>query len=639
MNIRKAKTMKRHLFVVVLLAFATAHAVEIEPPKIKLVDKYGVNMANGQVTHSMEVVNIGGAMGLSDTISVYGNEFNFTGYLGFNHKYYGRALEVILVNTAYGTLSPRRIMRVYGPSGSADFAFYVGGVLQDYGEATSGYSYVALGDERNTLEVSGDNLVWVTADGTVLTYYRGPMPVKFAKSGGQLVSIEYPNGLKVTITSAGMSVNTNTGYQLKRVYQADPTSCYGVTPSVRTSDESSWSLHNPKHVIGINAAYEYCPPTATSCTLQKNWPKATFDWPHCAPDIFFRQDAEASVTTSKGIKTTYKFHPYDLAYEREQLGVVADGYDVDQNFSPRLASVSVPNNSNETLFEYRYFNLFTTYGNSEGWVDYRLQNSGVTAGASRGAHGAPYDIMRDSMYGVENLGGQNTGVTFVRLRTMVPGANGAIDYAETDDGRIDFENSPRNFPVAYYKKSSPIESYGYDSRGNLTSISYNGSQPYGYSVAAQYPANCTPTTRKTCNQATRMRDANGNWTDYTYHEPSGQVATVTHPANKAGIRPQTRYYYTQLSATYYDTMGVLAQGSPIWMKTSEEYCINSTATAGNCSGNDEVVTAFEYEPKNLLLKGVTVTSPDGVRRTCYQYDIYGNQIGVTTPNANLGSCP
>jgi len=28
-----------------------------------------------------------------------------------------------------------------------------------------------------------------------------------------------------------------------------------------------------------------------------------------------------------------------------------------------------------------------------------------------------------------------------------------------------------------------------------------------------------------------------------------------------------------------------------------------------------------------------------VRRTCYRYDMYGNQIGVTTPNANLASCP
>jgi len=46
----------------------------------------------------------------------------------------------------------------------------------------------------------------------------------------------------------------------------------------------------------------------------------------------------------------------------------------------------------------------------------------------------------------------------------------------------------------------------------------------------------------------------------------------------------------------------------------------------------------------LLLKGITVTSPatpttpSKTLRTCYQYDIYGNQIGKTEPNANLSAC-
>jgi uncharacterized protein RhaS with RHS repeats len=51
------------------------------------------------------------------------------------------------------------------------------------------------------------------------------------------------------------------------------------------------------------------------------------------------------------------------------------------------------------------------------------------------------------------------------------------------------------------------------------------------------------------------------------------------------------------------------------------------------------VTRFEYEHDNLLLTGKTITEPAGsTRRTCYQYDIYGNQIGVTQPKANLSAC-
>ena len=63
------------------------------------------------------------------------------------------------------------------------------------------------------------------------------------------------------------------------------------------------------------------------------------------------------------------------------------------------------------------------------------------------------------------------------------------------------------------------------------------------------------------------------------------------------------------------------------------------STGSGCAANDEVVTRFEYDHDNLLLTGITVSEPAGAtRRTCYQYDIYGNQIGVTQPKANMSSC-
>lgn len=143
-----------------------------------------------------------------------------------------------------------------------------------------------------------------------------------------------------------------------------------------------------------------------------------------------------------------------------------------------------------------------------------------------------------------------------------------------------------------------------------------------------------------CNLPTRTRDSNGNWTDYTCHAPSGQIESITYPANEHGVRPQKCFQYTQLSAQYYDANGNRITGSPIWMKTAEEYCINSNATNNDCAGGDEVVTRYEYNHNNLLLTGVTVTDQKtGVTlRTCYQYDISGNRIGEISPNANLSSC-
>lgn len=79
-------------------------------------------------------------------------------------------------------------------------------------------------------------------------------------------------------------------------------------------------------------------------------------------------------------------------------------------------------------------------------------------------------------------------------------------------------------------------------------------------------------------------------------------------------------------------------GPPIWMRTAEKFCIDSNYSYG-CQGADEVIKRFEYNHDNLQLSGMTETSPQGVtRRTCFRYDRFGNQIGITTPNANRTSC-
>jgi YD repeat-containing protein len=72
--------------------------------------------------------------------------------------------------------------------------------------------------------------------------------------------------------------------------------------------------------------------------------------------------------------------------------------------------------------------------------------------------------------------------------------------------------------------------------------------------------------------------------------------------------------------------------------------MKTNTTNGVCTGvNDEVVTRYEYNSDNLFLTGVTVTAVDGnntviTKRTCYQYDQYGNKIGETEPKANLTQC-
>ncbi len=86
----------------------------------------------------------------------------------------------------------------------------------------------------------------------------------------------------------------------------------------------------------------------------------------------------------------------------------------------------------------------------------------------------------------------------------------------------------------------------YDARGNLNSICTVLASGSECTKSANYPTSCS--NPKTCNQATWIKAAKGNQTDYTYHQASGQVETVTQPANKNGFRAQTRYEYTSVQS-------------------------------------------------------------------------------------------
>jgi hypothetical protein len=163
--------------------------------------------------------------------------------------------------------------------------------------------------------------------------------------------------------------------------------------------------------------------------------------------------------------------------------------------------------------------------------------------------------------------------------------------------------------------------------------------------AAEYPLECN--NRKTCNQPIWTSDYKQNKTYYQYHTESGQPERITYPANEQGVAPVTRFHYSQFKAKYYkNNASNKEEGSPIWLKDSEKTCIKTATGTDGCAGGDkdEVVKTFEYNHDNLFLTGMTVKAFDSVindfitKRTCYQYDIYGNKTAETQPKANLKSC-
>jgi hypothetical protein len=606
------------------LVFSTGlYSADLERPPVQFVDKFGVNLANGQVTHSLGTVSIGGAMGLSHSVSVYANEFNFPGMRGFADKYYNRADEVQLC-TSPSACNPMTVMRVQDWSDSQSFAFS--------GTSPSGYSPVS--DERHSLEVSGSEFLWTKPDGTVVHFNRGA-PNRPSNWGGTLSKVVYPNGFTIWVNQG--SVNTNTGFQLK--YQFD-----GTNPPLDKTEppnlqapivDATWHLLNPKRVVAVNSWKVRCPWTTGSCLDSLNgWPFAEFSWPAGMPRTMYIGDSLVKVTDSARRVSTYKFRAYDLAYD--EFGAVIPPYVAGREFSPRLKEI-IPPGATATVLAYDYKNLFRP---NMAQLDYRLQSAGVVKTASRLSERNDYVINQDYMGDTFNWSAPHAGVSRVFHRNVYGNPSGT-NYVDTLDGRIWFENSGRNFPYQFDRSGWPTEQYFYETRSNLTRVAYNDPAGEGYQIVAEYPVTCT--NRKTCNQATRISDAKGNWTDYAYYPESGLVKSITYPANKHGVRAQTRFTYVWKRATYFNPVSSAVEQAPpehgLWLKATEEFCINSAASEGNCAGNDEVVTSYEYNHPNLLLTGTLVTSPDGSRRTCYRYDDFGNQIGVSTPNAALTACP
>ncbi len=623
--------------------FANANLPDLAPPKVQLVDEYGVNVHSGQVQSSLETVAIGGAMGLSHSISNYTNNFSMTGLRGYQDKFYtkGRVTEIDTRPSTY-----KNVMRVHDISGSADFELIVSGVAVNFTSGfVSNYTYRALGDKRHTLEHRSNGVYWTKPDGTVVKFEGGA--IGYPSQVGLLRQIQYPNGFTIDVDYLNKRVTTNTGFALKYIHQYDSADAtmepakYAIRYdySVPSVDAQSWSNHNPKYVQAINTSVENC--LSSNCVA--NWPKAEFKWPAGMPRAIYLGDSTFKVTDATGGVTEYYFRSFDLAYYETR---VVEGYSPYQRYSPRLIGIK-PAGSNEKVFQYTYENIFNTQG-SEGSTWLLLSSeAGKVVQAKRYNESSGYSIGESYQIGdIQNTAGGYIQQVLPKL-SQFPGA---INQVTTREGRLNYELSYRNFPASYSWNSGMRENFGYDARGNMNSHTKGA-----VTVTASYPASCDANNVKYCNSPTWTRDGKGNQTDYAYHAGSGQVAIVTYPANKNGIRAETRYTYEQKYANYYTVSGTKTQASiPVWLKTQERYCINSNALNGVCAGNDEVITTYEYNSDNLFLTGITITgvepvnmlAPGGAsnatqvttKRTCYQYDKYGNKIGETEPKANLTQC-
>lgn len=177
--------------------------------------------------------------------------------------------------------------------------------------------------------------------------------------------------------------------------------------------------------------------------------------------------------------------------------------------------------------------------------------------------------------------------------------------------------------------------YTYDARGNVTetrAISKTPGTPPDIVTTADYSASCT--NPATCNKPNWTRDAKGNQTDYTYDATHGGVLTVTAPAAPSGVRPETRYSYTQVSATYWQPAWPT---DPSFIAGPAMYVLNaisSCQTLASCAGTaDEAKATIAYNTTNALPISVTQASGNGAltATAAVTYDNIGNHLTVDGP--------
>ena len=621
------------LAVASMIAGVGANAANLTPPSTQFVDKFGVNLLNGQVNSTLETISIGGEMGLAHGISLYSNHFERASQRGYIDRYAGAAKYSQLVGP--GFVWP--IMRVHDFGGSVDFRIAGGG------------PYAALKDPRNKLVISGASnefLDWTKPDGTVTRFGRAPNASN--EADGRILQVTYPNGFTIYFDNL-KRVFTNTGFSLVYQHEQDTrppdTAADANAPAgAPLYSIAEWALHNPRYVRGVNNAV--CSTGSTAC-LQRTWPTATFTWPPGMPRTMYIGRRVFTVDTPAG-RTLYEYEPYDLAKDGN---VVVSGYKLGQRISPRLKSIKPVSSLSPTL-EYTYKNLFvyTSVGLRDdifgveyplpvgsfpaGMGDYvtLVQDAGVIETAKRIGENNLYEIgqvyMNESAS--QNVGSVLGGVW--RVITAIATTPPMTTSVDTSEEQVLFEADVRNFPSQIRRHTGLTEVLAYTPRGNLQSVTANGVMTARAAYAYENDCASLP---KICNQATSTFDAKNNETRYEYHTASGQVLRIIPPADQNGKVAEVRYDYQPLRARYFDHSGSMVDGPPIYMKVAERHCHDSNyasaAAAATCLGGDEVVTRFSYNHNNLMLTSVATTAGGKTLRTCYQYDVYGNKLGETQP--------
>lgn len=493
------------------------------------------------------------------------------------------------------------------------------GYAQDYC-----HTFTATQPTGDTLTGSGSVYTLTRRDGTQIT---------FSGSQSEAQQTIYPDGRVLTYgydaNGWPQSVTRSDGPQLKYTWQNESINGFQFTGLIS--------------VTAINGAFDYCNPTAATCSPKMAWPTATYSYAAGSGGGIV-----LTVTASSGAVTVYTMDSYGRTTD-----VRLPSSTTGNNILYTYCGSSCAQYSSYPLDAFAYNYVAGVTRNNQLWTYSGAPAQPFTGGVC-GFGCTNYPIQgTTATYGFTNpVGGSETVEQSVCVNSedafdaagcMVPGTDPFIQITD-EQGNVFY--GPGALISQETKPLKNENQYTWDSRGNLTQVeqvSKSGAQ--GPTELANYNTTCTNSL--TCNEPNWIEDGNGNKTNFTYNPNNGMVTSVIRPPDANGILPETNYTYTQQSAYVLNSSGQYVASPPIWVKATESYCISSQAstdtTTGqvDCSNGDKVLKTFYYGPNsssgpnNLFLRGEEITADGQSRVTCYGYDRFGNQISETTPNAGL----
>ncbi|MEO7687967.1 MAG: RHS repeat-associated core domain-containing protein [Sphingomonas sp.] len=499
-----------------------------------------------------------------------------------------------------GVIVPLRISIGPGGPGSLAYSFSTSNEAQDnwlgfitVDTATSTHYTVTIGGASDAFLLTGVLGTGTFAQdqggsGATLTYNSSTQQFTYTMSDGtvgifakqlnaggainpvpRILSLTYPAGETLTYSYRAMSDPAN------------PYTLRSVVSNLGYQLRLTWKPDNVNvaSAVAFNMADETCDPNADVCTLTGNWPSLSID---------------------------ASYHATDNAGQTASFS----GAMVGANW---VATTTFPSGRQKSLT--------------------------LTTGATSKVIGFNDGVGAWSYYsGVDQYGrGTATSGSPTGLNRIVyfDGASGRPD-ASLVGGAIatsyHYGTDKRPKDIALVQIDQALVKYLYDGRGNVTEtrrVSNTPNTPADIVSTAFYPTSCTQP--KICNKPSYSIDANNQQTDYVYDAAHGGVLSITYPADANGIRPQTRYGYTALSANYRNASGTVIAGSPIYRLTSISECQTTTSCANTV---DEVKSTMTYDPNNALVP-LSVTKAAGdlslVATTTMAYTRVGDMQTVDGP--------